>query len=100
VARAGSTKIVRSLRSGQVTIPVEFRKELGITDETLLQITLESGELRIRPLQVTAQASESGWLKDLYEYFAPARQEASQYSEDEINSDIDQAIDEVRRNRA
>ena len=94
------TKIVRSLRSGQITIPAEFRKELGITEETMLQLTLEGGELRIRPLQVKDSAAGSAWLKHLYERFAPVREEAAQYTEEEIDAAIDQAVRAVRRQHA
>ena len=31
------TRIVRPLRGGQITIPAEFRRELGITEESVLQ---------------------------------------------------------------
>ena len=34
------SRIVRPLRGGQITIPAEFRKELGITEESVLQVTL------------------------------------------------------------
>jgi len=90
------TRIVRQLRSGQMTIPADFRKELGITDDSLLQITLADGELRIKPVLVTTQAKDSAWLHELYEYFAPARHEAAKYSEEEVNADIDAALEEVR----
>ena len=42
------TKVIRPVRSGQITIPAEFRERLGIDADTLLQISLVSGELRIR----------------------------------------------------
>ena len=40
----------------------------------------------------------SPWLRELYEYFAPVRDEilARGISEEEINADIDAAIAEVR----
>lgn len=44
------SKIVRSLRGGQVTIPAAFRRELGIGDDTMLRMTLADGELRIKPV--------------------------------------------------
>ncbi len=37
------------------------------------------------------------WLRELYDYFAPAREEAKRYSEEEINADIDEAVKGVRR---
>ena len=88
------TKIVRQLRSGQVTIPVEFRRALGIEGEGMLQMTLKEGELRIKPLHVQETGTGSPWLKDLYNYFAPVREEAiaKGYTEEEINAAIDEAV--------
>ena len=96
------TKMVRLLRSGQITIPAEFRKALGITEESLLQLTLEEGELRLRPVAVRQQVEGSLWLRELYEYFAPVRQEAidNGYSEEEINAAIDEAVAAVRKQHA
>lgn len=95
--REPTTRIVRPLRGGQITIPVEFRKKLGITEESMLQIMLVGGELHITPVRLTAAAG-SPWLKELYEAFAPARQEVRDkgYREQEINAAIDQALRAVR----
>ena len=92
------TKIVRPLRGGQVTIPAAFRKELGIDGETMLRMTLVDGELRIKPVQVTEAPKGSPWLRELYEYFAPVREEILRrgISEEEVNADIDAAIAAVR----
>jgi AbrB family looped-hinge helix DNA binding protein len=90
------TRIVRPLRGGQITIPAEFRKRLGITEESLLQITLDGDELRLKPARATATAAGSPWLKELYDLFAPARAAAANYSEEEVNADIDEAVAEVR----
>lgn len=91
------TKIVRQLRGGQITIPFEFRKKLGIAEASLLRLTLAEGELRITPVEIAQKAAGTPWLKELYEYFAPAREEAAKYTEEEINADVDQALAEVRR---
>ncbi len=88
-------KIVRPLRSGQITIPAEFRARLGIDKETLLQVTLSEGELRIRPVKVTERGS-SAWVKELYDLFAPVREGMDRYSEEEIDADIEKALAEVR----
>ncbi|MHB8647831.1 MAG: AbrB/MazE/SpoVT family DNA-binding domain-containing protein [Thermomicrobiales bacterium] len=97
-----STKIVRQLRSGQVTIPVEFRRELGIESEGMLQMTLADGELRIRPVHVTVRAADTSWYRQLYDYFAPVREEiaARGISEQEVNDDIDAAVRAVRAEHA
>jgi bifunctional DNA-binding transcriptional regulator/antitoxin component of YhaV-PrlF toxin-antitoxin module len=95
------TKIIRTLRSGQITIPAAFRRELGIDEQSLLRMTLVDGELRITPVEVNAELKGSPWLKELYDYFAPVRQEVLDrgISEEELNADIDAAIAEVRAER-
>jgi AbrB family looped-hinge helix DNA binding protein len=97
--RETRTRIVRPLRSGQITIPAAFREQLGITAESLLQVTLADGELRIRPVRTADTAAGSPWFKELHDYFAPARREAADrgYSEEEIDAAIDAAVNAVRR---
>ncbi len=96
------TKIVRPLRSGQITIPAEFRERLGIGPDSLLQVTLMQGELRVRPLSVSDRAGGSPWLKELYDRFAPVREEAmtKEYTEEEIDTAIDEAVKAVRQGHA
>lgn len=94
------TKFVRPLRSGQITIPAEFRQKLGITPDKLLQLTLDNGELRIKPVQVTVAQDGTPWLKELYDLFAPVRKETQKASEKEIDSAIDTALKAVRNKHA
>ena len=98
---AATTSIVRPLRDGKVAIPEGFRKELGIDDETMLRLTIVDGELRIAPVAVDDETKGSPWLRELYEYFAPVREEILRrgISEEEINADIDAAIAAVRAER-
>jgi bifunctional DNA-binding transcriptional regulator/antitoxin component of YhaV-PrlF toxin-antitoxin module len=97
---ARPTKIVRSLRNGQVTIPIDFRRELGIDSDTLLEVALDGGALRITPLRTGTGQPRSAWLQELYEQFAPARDEARAMSEGEINDAIDEAVRAVRSKHA
>ncbi|MDP9373476.1 MAG: AbrB/MazE/SpoVT family DNA-binding domain-containing protein [Chloroflexota bacterium] len=94
------TRLVRPLRSGQITIPADFRKQLDIQEDSLLQMTLEGDELRIKKVQVSETAAAAPWLKELHDRFAPVREEAKGYSEAEINEAIDAAVTAVRRCRA
>jgi AbrB family looped-hinge helix DNA binding protein len=89
------TRVVRPLRRGQLTIPAEFRRRLGIADDTLLQLTLQEGKIEITPV-VATPAAEMAWARELYAMFAPVRQEAQEMEEAEIDALIDEAIDEVR----
>jgi AbrB family looped-hinge helix DNA binding protein len=94
------TRIVRPLRGGRITIPAEFRTRLGITESSLLQLTLDGDELRLKPVRGAATAAGSPWLRELYDLFAPVRGAAAQYSEEEVNADIDRAVAQVRARHA
>ncbi|HZO32184.1 MAG TPA: AbrB/MazE/SpoVT family DNA-binding domain-containing protein [Chloroflexota bacterium] len=96
----GPTRIVKSLRGGQVTIPADFRRELGIDAETLLQVTLERGQLRITPVRTSARGTRSAWLQKLYEQVAPVRASSRTLSEAEVNDAIDAAVKAVRSKHA
>ncbi len=85
------TKIVRQLRHGQITIPKEFRDELGLTDEDLLSMSLTEGGLQIN-IVTPKPSSGSPWAKQLYEMFAPARESLKGHTEQEINEAIDEAL--------
>lgn len=95
MAQPSLTQIVRPLRRGQLTIPVEFRRRLGIDDDTLLQMTLHEGKIEITPV-VTIPVVSTAWARELYAMFAPIREEAGPMDEAEIDTLIDEAIDEVR----
>lgn len=101
LAESESSRIIRSQRDGKVTIPADFREALGIDGESLLQLTLVHGELRIKPVTSSTPEQGSPWLREAYEAFAPIREElAEKYSEDEINAVIDQAVKAVRQANA
>lgn len=70
------SKIVRPLRSGQITIPAEFRKRLGIQENTLLRLTLAGDEIHLKAVRAAETAAGSPWLRELYDRFAPVRREA------------------------
>jgi len=96
--RQPATKIVRPLRRGQVTIPAEFREKLGLGEDSLLSITLRGKTLEIARVRVGAGPG-SPWLRELYELFAPVREDLSQYSEEEIDRAIERSVAEVRAKR-
>jgi hypothetical protein len=99
------TTTVRFLLGDEIDIPDVFREELGIDESTLLVLTTVDGELRIKPFHFdfNKDPSEKGspGLRELYEYFAPVREEilASGITQEELFADIDAAIAEVRAER-
>lgn len=90
------TQVVRSLRSGQITIPAPFRAKLGIEPDSLLQIILADEELRIRPVKISDRVAGSAWFRELYDHFDKVRQEAKKYPEKDVNKTIDQVVKVVR----
>lgn len=98
---APTTRLIRPLRGGQITIPAEFRRRLGITEDTMLQVCLTEGELHIKPVRLSETPEQPVWLRELYAYFEPVRQEMldRKIPEEEINADIDAAIAAAREQR-
>ncbi len=46
-------KIIKPFGSGQITIPVEFRRRLKIGRDTLLRVTLRGESIEIKPLRIS-----------------------------------------------
>ena len=91
------TQLVKSLRSGQITIPVSMREKLGIKSDTFMQINLVAGELRIKPVRITPKAKDTDWFKKLFQEFSKVRNETQSYTEQEIDQAINKAVKAVRR---
>lgn len=102
VVSAPKAKLVRSRRGGQIYIPAEFRRALGINEDTMILMTLTDGELHITPVEFKkskpGEKRGSPGLKALYDYFAPTRAAilASGITQEELYADIDAAVAEVR----
>lgn len=69
------TKIIKPLPRGQITIPIEFRKKLGIGADTILNLSLKGNKIEIIP----ATVKEAGENK-LREY---TDKEISQFLKDD-----------------
>lgn len=88
--------LVRPSRGGRITIPIQLREQLGIDEETVLELSVHGDELRVRPVR---EPGRSNWLKELYDELAPIRDGMRDLTEDEVNALIDEAVAEVRRSR-
>ena len=47
-----TTRLVKPRARGQITIPAEFRDQLGIDENTVLQMRLRGTKIEITPLRV------------------------------------------------
>lgn len=95
MSQADLTRVVRPLRRGQITIPADFRRRLGIEDDTLLELTLHDDKIEIVPV-TTKPASDMAWARELYAMFAAVREEAQTMDGAEIDALIDAAVEKVR----
>lgn len=79
------TKLVKPLSRGQITIPIEFRRKLGIEDNTILNLTLKGNKIEITPAVVREVGEE-----ELREY---TDEEISQFlQEDKIDQETARAV--------
>ncbi len=99
-SRKSVPRLVRASRGGRITIPAGFREQLDIDEDTILAISVSGDELRLKPVRNGERQGGSPWLKELYDELAPIREGMRDLSEDEVNALIDEAIAEVRRERA
>ncbi|MDQ6604653.1 MAG: AbrB/MazE/SpoVT family DNA-binding domain-containing protein [Chloroflexota bacterium] len=97
LSKQSKQRLVRVQEKGQVTLPAEMRRSLGLKKGDLVAVTSTDGGVLIKLVEIKEQQG-SPWLKELYDYFAPVREEirARGLSEEEVNADIDAAVREVR----
>ena len=57
MARNPTSKIVRPLPKGQITIPATIRRALGIDESSLLEVALEGDKIVISKLGLQPQAN-------------------------------------------
>ena len=90
------TRLVRPLRNGQITIPIEFRKALQLEAGVMLQMTLSGDELRIRPVKLAHIDTGTAWLHKLYEMYAPVRYQTQSHTEAEIDATVTALLTHIR----
>lgn len=101
VATDPKSKTVRALRGGQMTIPIEIRRSLGIAEDTLLKVeTTHDGGFLVHPVS-SNPPTDNAWMQKLYDLFEPMRQQIAEsgISEDELNALIDESVEEARTRR-
>ncbi len=101
-AEQSGRKLVRIQQNGRVTLPANLRKSIGLKSGDLVTVILTEDGLLITPTEDAKTVQDSSWLRDLYDYFAPVRDEVVEkgYTEEEVNADIDAAVRAVRAERA
>lgn len=93
---------IRVLPDGTVTLPPEVVHAAGFAEGETLSLQIERGALRLVPGKKSVPVLQKQPLRDLYNYFAPVREEVleSGISEEELFALIDEAIAASRRERS
>ena len=55
--------LIKVTRNGQITIPAEVRRELGIQEGDYMEVTLKEGVIVISPAQVVDKSQAYFWSK-------------------------------------
>ncbi len=101
VASKPKRRTVRALRGGQMTIPVEIRRELGIDEDTLLRVEpTDDGGFVVHP-ETANPVIDNDWMRKLFDLFEPMRREIQEsgISEEELDALIDDSVKEARARR-
>ncbi len=85
-------RVLRRLRGGQVCLPEEFRRRLGMDEGALLQLTLKEDKIEIVPVDPETIA-EMGWTREMYAMLKLVGQKDASTKEAEIDAMIDEALD-------
>lgn len=87
-------RVLSRLRGGQVCLPGEFRRRLGMDEGALLLLSLKEDKIEIVPVD-TETIAEMGWTRELYAMLKLDGQEDPRTKEAEIDALIDEALDEA-----
>ena len=49
--RKTKTRLIKPLAKGQITLPVAFRRQLGINEDTILRVSVRAGKIEIAPVR-------------------------------------------------
>jgi len=81
-------RIIKPLPRGQITIPIEFRKKLGINEDTFLNLALKGNRIEITPVTIRESSKE-----DLRDY---TNEEIAEFlSEDKIDQNTADIVREL-----
>jgi AbrB family looped-hinge helix DNA binding protein len=89
--------LVKVIRNGQITIPKELRKVLGIEEGDLLEVKLTKGGMTIKPKAVVDRESAKGRFFQMVE---EVRESVKDTDPQEIEAAIEEAVQAAKRSTA
>ncbi len=88
--------VVKVLRGGQVTLPAALRKDVNLEEGDLLEAEIHDGVITLKPVMTLTSQEAKRRIKAI---FAKSRGAGQSLSDAEVQSLIDEAITQVRREK-
>lgn len=88
--------LVKVIRHGQITLPIDFRQELDIKEGDYLEVDIEGKTIVLRPKVFLDRARA---VKALHEMMAEVQERTKDIDPKELDDLIEQSIKEVRQTR-
>lgn len=86
--------LVKVIRHGQITLPAEFRKALDLDEGDYLEAEMEQDRIVLKP-KVILDRKEA--IRKLHELMDRVQARNREFSEEEVERDVAEAIKAVRR---
>lgn len=85
--------LVKIIRHGQITLPAEFRRALSLAEGDYLEAELEENRIVLKPKMVLDRTEA---IKKLHHLMDKVQARNEEFSEEEVERDIQEAIEAVR----
>ena len=93
----GEQVVKRKIQDKELLAQFEQVSKLSLRDKEALKTIMESMILKSRLEQIMPSRSDAAWSKQMRSVVDEFRQGAEQYSDDEIENIVDEAVDAVRK---
>lgn len=88
--------LVKIIRHGQITLPAELRRALNLAEGDYLEVELEDGRIVLKPKTVLDRNEA---IQKLHELMDRVQARNEEFSEEEVEREIQEAIQAVRRRK-
>jgi len=89
--------LVKVIRHGQITLPIDFREELNIKEGDYLEADIKGKAIVLRPKVFLDRADA---VKALHEMMTEVQERTKDIDSKELDNLIEQTIKEVRQTKA
>ena len=85
--------LVKIIRHGQITLPIELRRALNLKEGSYLQVELEKDKIILKPVMLIERDKA---VEKMLKLMDRVQSRAEGISEEEVERDVLEAIQEIR----